>query len=118
MDACLLTTYHYKLETKVHVFKTNEVFISFGNAGAKTIFEMTNERQRNSLELVHHPGKFLFINHFSSNYFYFVFLFRSIFFVIIGTSLKSEKKKYLPRSTYPTPDPIGSCKIRPSDKIR
>lgn len=24
----------------------------------------------------------------------------------------------IPRSTYPTTDPIGSCKFRPSDKIR
>jgi hypothetical protein len=80
------------------VFKTNEVFISFGNAGAKTIFEMTNEQQRNSLELVHHPGKFLFINHFSPNYFYFVFFLDQ--YSSSSLELVSKVKK---RSIFPGP---------------
>ncbi len=32
--------------------------------------------------------------------------------------LSRSKIFWIPRSTYPMPDPIGSCKIRPSDKIR
>jgi hypothetical protein len=40
---------------------------------------------------------------------------RISYFTIESMETRSSQ---VPTSTYPTPDPIGSCKIRPSDKIR